>query len=107
MIQRVIQNGGSSPDIQATQVNSEAVLEIREWDYFGDRVNCWNTTAEFSPLADGRGLPDRYLYTSCIVLQSQTYHEFLKTCWRTRRNFWSPLSLYFTSILQLPVPFQN
>jgi hypothetical protein len=29
-----MQNGGSSPDIQATQVNSEAVLEIREWDFF-------------------------------------------------------------------------
>jgi hypothetical protein len=78
MIQRAIQNAGGWPDIQATQVNSEVVLEIQEWDIFYDWVNCWNTIAEFSPLVDERGLPDRYLYTSCTVPLSQIYHEFLK-----------------------------
>lgn len=104
MIQRIIRNGGSSPDIQATQVSSEANSRM---GIFVDRVNWWNTTAEFSPLADERGLPDRYLYTSCTVPLSQTRQYFLKACWRSRCNFQSSLSLYFTPILEFPVQFQN
>jgi hypothetical protein len=48
----VIQNGDSFPGTQATKVNSGVVLEIHEWDFFSDRVNCWNTTTEFFPPVD-------------------------------------------------------
>jgi hypothetical protein len=47
-------------------------------DFFGDCVNCYNTTVEVPPFIDEWGLLDRCLYTSCDVPSVSNLSQILE-----------------------------